>query len=174
MKRIIVPIILLFMLAVEGVAIELLPSSIKFADVYIIPHWILLFLILVALYAYPNNSMIPIIYAALFGLMIDIVYTGMLGIYMFVLAISLYVAQLLNRLLQTNISMILLISAISLLAMEIGLLAIYSLLGFSTMSLWDFFIYRFLPTLIANLLFMVVIYYPSKKILSWVNDGEIM
>lgn len=174
MKRAIIPFVLLFILATEGVAMELLPATIKYASIYITPHWLLLFLILVTAYTYPNNSMIPIVYAAIFGLMIDIVYTEVLGIYMFVLAISIYVAQLLNRLLQTNFLMITLISVASVVVMEIGLLAIYSLLGFSTMIVKDFIIYRFLPTLLANILFISVIFYPGKKLLSWVNDGEIM
>lgn len=174
MKRTLMPIILLVILAAEGVAMELLPPSIKYASIYITPHWVLLFLILIVAYGYPGNTLIPILYAALFGLMIDVVYTGVLGIYMFVLAVVIYVAQLLTRLLQANFLVLLLISVISLFTMEIGLLAIYTLLGFTTMPMQEFFINRFSPTLLANLLFMIVIFYPSKKILTWMNDGETM
>src|SRR5690625_4774441 len=119
MRRSIVPIILLIMLATEGVAMELLPSSIKFADIYIIPHWILLFLILTVVLLYPNNTVIPIIYAAIFGLMTDIVYTGILGVYMFVLSIAVYITQLLNRLFQANFLMTLIISSVALFVMEV-------------------------------------------------------
>src|SRR5699024_3760312 len=114
MKRIFIPIILLIMLAIEGVAMELLPPSIKFASIYLTPHWLLLFLILVVTFAYPNESFIPIVYAAVFGLMTDIVYTGVLGVYMFMLALAVYIGQLLNRYLQTNFSMLLVISLASL------------------------------------------------------------
>src|SRR5699024_12211823 len=89
MKRIIIPFVLIVILAFQGVAMELLPPSIKFAKVYLTPHWILIFLILVAGFVYPQKPMIPIIYAAVFGLMTDIVYTGVLGVYMFVIAMSL-------------------------------------------------------------------------------------
>lgn len=174
MKRMLIPIILLIMLAIEGVAMELLPPSIKFASVYMTPHWILIFLIFVVTYAYPNESFMPILFATIFGLMTDIVYTGILGVYMFMLAISVYIGQLLNRLLQTNIFMMMLIALVSLSAMELGLFGIYSLLGISAMPYNDFFIHRLAPTIIANLLFFIVIYYPVKKMLLWINDGEVM
>lgn len=173
MKRIIIPIILLIMLAAEGVAMELLPASIKFASVYTTPHWLLLFLILVVTFAYPNESFIPIVYAAVFGLMTDIVYTGVLGVYMFMLALAVYIGQLLNRLLQTNFLMILIISLASLFVMELGLFGIYSLLSISTVPFAHFLTLRLAPTLLANILFVFVIYYPSIKVLRWVNDGDI-
>jgi len=172
MKRIIIPLVLLLILAFQGVAMELLPPSIKFAKVYLTPHWILMFLILVAGFVYPQKPMIPIIYAAVFGLMTDIVYTGVLGVYMFVIAMSLYVAQLLYRLLQVNLIMVSVISVISLLIVEISLLAVYSLIGFSTMPVGDFFIYRCLPTILANILFLIIIYLPSRRLLLWSSDGD--
>lgn len=172
MRHSLIPIILLIMLATEGVAMELLPSFIKFADIYIVPHWILLFLILVTTYSYLQNSMLPIIYAAIFGLMIDVVYTGILGVYMFVLPLSLYVTQLLNRLFQANIFMVILITTVSLFVMEAGLLVIYSFLGFSTMPFAHFIIFRFIPTWLANLVFIIVIYYPTRKLLAWIDTKK--
>lgn len=169
MRHSLIPIILLFMLAAEGVAMELLPSSIKFADIYIIPHWILMFLVIVTTYAYQNQAMIPIVYAGIFGLMIDIVYTGILGVYMFVVPLALYIAQLLNRSFQANIWMVLIITSMSLFVLEVALLIIYSFLGISTMDFSDFILYRFFPTLLANLVFILVIYYPSRKILAWID-----
>lgn len=173
MKRIVIPIILLIMLATEGVAMELLPASIKFAPIYLTPHWILLFLILVVTFAYPNESFLPIVYAAVFGLMTDIVYTGILGVYMFMLAIAIYIGQLLNRLLQTNFLMILITAILCLFVMEIGLFSIYSLLNVVVSPIEDFLTLRLAPTLLANILFIIIIYYPSKKLLRWINDGEI-
>lgn len=172
MKRAVIPLMLLFLLAIEGVAMELLPSSIKYASFYITPHWLLLFLILVIAYVYPVDATVPIIYAAISGLMIDIVYTGVLGVYMFVLAIAVYVAYLLNRLLQANFLMIALIALLSMFVMEVSLFAIYTMLGFLTMSVKDFFLLRFIPTIIANLLFIAIIYYPSKQLLLWTKDSE--
>lgn len=169
MRHAIIPVILLFMLAFEGVAIELLPTSIKFAEIYLIPQWILMFLILVVAFSYHNQPIVPILYGALFGLMTDIVYTNILGVYMFVLGLSVYVAQLLNRLFQANLLMIIIIATVSLFVLEVSLLLIYTSLGISTMPFTDFLIYRLIPTWLANLLFIVIIYYPTKKLLAWIN-----
>jgi rod shape-determining protein MreD len=173
MRHAIIPVILLFMLAFEGVAIELLPPSIKFAEIYIIPQWVLMFLILVTIYSYTKMPIIPIIYGAVFGLMTDIVYTNILGVYMFVVALAVYVAQLLNRLFQANIFMVIIIATVSLFVLEFSLVFIYSFLGISTMSINQFLVFRFLPTWIANILFIVIIYYPTKQLLKWMNAKKI-
>lgn len=169
MRRTMIPIILLIILAFEGVATEILPPSIKFSEFYLVSHWLLMFLILVTTFSYEKKPIIPIIYAAIFGLMTDIVYTSILGVYMFVLALSVYVAQLLNRLFQANFLMVITISTITLLFMELSLFIIYSFLGISTMPIEPFFMYRFIPTWIANLLFLSVIYYPTKRLLAWID-----
>src|SRR5690625_2983079 len=126
MKRAIFAILLLLTLAAQGVAIELLPAGMKFADIYIIPHRLLMMLILQVTYEETDNTLIPILYGAIFGLITDIVYTGILGIYMFVLALSVYVVQLLHRLFQTNYITNVFFSIVSVLVMEIALLFIYT------------------------------------------------
>ncbi|SRR5690625_108684 len=171
MKRLVtISLIMLLLLAIEGVAIELLPSFIKLSQVYLTPHWLLLFLIIVVSFGYPNDSTIPITFAVVFGLMTDIVYTGILGVYMFMLALSVYSSQLLNRLLQANLWMLLLIAFASITVMEVGLLSIYSLIGIPTMSLNNFLLYRYIPTVVANLLFLLIIYVPSRKLLHWMKE----
>lgn len=169
MKRIILPFILLIVLALEGVAIELLPVAFKASSLYIIPHWILLVLILATLIFDKGNTLTAIVYGAVFGLMIDIVYTGILGVYMFVIPFTLYIAGFLNRFLQTNWFMSLVITAVCLFITELSLYSIYSFIGTVTMTFSYFLSNRFLPTLIANLLFMVIIYYPMEKLLFWIN-----
>jgi len=169
MKRAILPILLLFTLAAQGVAIELLPPAIKFADIYIIPHWLLMMLILQVTYEETDNTLIPILYGAIFGLITDIVYTGILGIYMFVLALSVYVVQLLHRLFQTNYITNVFFSIVSVLVMEIALLFIYTFLTVPTMTFANFALLRLLPTTLANVIFISIIFYPMKQLFHWLN-----
>ncbi|NLI67302.1 MAG: rod shape-determining protein MreD [Bacilli bacterium] len=169
MRHALIPILLLFLLAFEGVAIELLPAAVKFSDVYLVPQWLLMFLILLTTFSYTKYPIIPIIYGALFGLMTDIVYTSMLGVYMFVLGFTVYIAQLLNRMLQNNLVMMLVIATCCLFVLETSLVMIYSFLGISTMPFGQFIIYRFLPSWIANLIFFLVIYHPTRKLLAWID-----
>ena len=89
---------------------------------------------------------------------------------MFMLALSVYSSQLLNRLLQANLWMLLLIAFASITVMEVGLLSIYSLIGIPTMSLNNFLLYRYIPTVVANLLFLLIIYVPSRKLLHWMKE----
>lgn len=170
MKHLLLVPILIIILAAKGVAIEMLPSSLKFADFYFIPHWILLFLIVVTMFLDHDDSFIAIIYGIIFGLMSDILYTGMLGIYMFMIPFSLYIAKLLFRLLQNNLVMCLIVTAVSILIVEFGLYMIYSFLGVVSISVPSFIIERMIPTLLANLVFMLIIYFPVKKLVIWINQ----
>lgn len=169
MKKNILPFMLLIVVALEGVAMKMLPVQFKAANLYIIPHWVLLILLLVTLFLDNRSIMTAIIYGAIFGLIIDIVYTGILGIYMFVIPFTLYIAGLLNRFLQTNLLMTLVITTVCLFIAELSLYSIYGFIGTDTMTFSYFISNRFLPTLIANLLFIVIFYLPMKKLLLWIN-----
>src|SRR5699024_7781387 len=125
-KRLIFPIILFLILVSEGVAIELLPTSLSSTYMLITPHWVFIFLLLITLLYDTNETFFAIIYAVFFGLLIDVVYTGVLGVYMFVYPFSVYIVHLLKRFIQTNLYMTIVISAVSLFIIELLLFLIFS------------------------------------------------
>lgn len=170
MKRLVLIPILIILLAAKGVAIELLPPSLKFADVYFIPHWLLLFLLVLTMFLDSEDTFTAIHFGVIFGLMMDILYTGILGIYMFMIPFALYIAKLLFRLLQNNLLMCLLVTAISVIIVELGLYFIYQFLGFVHTTFLFFLGERLLPTVLANLVFMLLIYLPVKKLALWINQ----
>lgn len=172
MKRLLLVPILFVIMATEGVAVELLPSALKFSDFQMIPHWLLLFLLVVTMYLDTEDSFLAIIFGVIFGLMTDIIYTGILGIYMFMIPFALYIAKLLFRMLQTNFIMCLLVTAISLVIVEFGIYFIYSFLGIASISPTPFMLERLLPTVLANLVFMMIIFLPVKKLVIWMNQTE--
>ncbi len=174
MKRLVtISLTMLFLLAIEGVAMELLPPFIKLSEFYLTPHWLLVFLTIVVSFSYQHDATMPITFAVVFGLMTDIVYTGVLGVYMFMLALSVYTGQLLNRFLQANFWVLWIITFLTITVMELGLLSIYSFIGVPTMSFNNFILYRYLPTIGANLLFLIIIYLPTRKLLEWTEEEEL-
>lgn len=170
MKRLFFPFILFLLLVCEGIALDLLPAALTSAEIYIIPHWVLLFLVLVSLFYDAEETFYAIIYGVCFGLLIDIVYTGVLGVYMFVYPFSLYIVHLLKRFLQTNLLMTLFNAAIGIIVTEVLLLFIFSIVGIADISRAHFIVNRLLPTLLANLLFLVPLYFLLRKPFSkWGN-----
>lgn len=164
-------IILFILLVLQGLAIDLLPSSLATSDVLIVPHWLLLFLMLIALKYDRNETFYSIIYSIAFGLLIDIVYTGMLGIYMFVYPVSVYVAHILKRMFHTNILMSSIIAVITITVTEVLIYYIYTILGMIDATMSYFLLYRLLPTTLANLLFFLLIYgLFSQLLVRWSNE----
>lgn len=79
MKHLYLPLILFLLLITEGVALEILPSSIVLSDTLIVPHWVFICLIFIAVLYDNENTYYSVLYALIFGILIDIVYTGVLG-----------------------------------------------------------------------------------------------
>lgn len=159
MKRLVFPLSLFLLLVSEGVALDLLPSILTSTETLIVPHWIFVFLLLMALFYDTSDTVYAIVYGVFFGLCIDIVYTGVLGVYMFVYPFTLYIVQLLKRMLQTNFYMTMIIMVVSVSLVEMLLYFIYSSVGLIDASMTSFFIHRLAPTLLANLLFLIPLYF---------------
>lgn len=174
MRRLLIPFILFLLLVFEGVAISFLPDKFVGAEIMVVPHWVLVFLIMVSIFYDEESTVIAIIYSVIFGLLIDVVYTNVLGVYMFTYSLGVYFTHLLKRLLQANLYTTLLISVIVLSVVEILLIFIYSVVGMADVISWQFITYRLLPTIIANVIILLILY-PlfSKRLTSWKQTKQL-
>lgn len=159
MKRLVFPLILFLLLVSEGVALDLLPTMLTSTETLIVPHWVFIFLLLIALFYDTSETVYAIVYGVFFGLCIDIVYTDALGVYMFVYPFTLYIVQLLKHILQTNFYMTTIIMVLSVSIVEILLYFIYSSVGLIDANTTYFLVHRLAPTLLANLLFLIPLYF---------------
>jgi len=156
--RFILPIIIFLLLILEGIAIDLLPSFITTYDLFVVPHWVFIFLLLMNLFYDTNDTYHSIAYGVIFGLLVDIVYTDLLGVYMFVYPFALYINHWLKRILHTNFVMSVVMLVIGISIVEFSIYFIYFLIGIVNSSFTFFLLKRLLPTLIANILFIIPLY----------------
>lgn len=171
MKRLIIPVILFVLFIFEGIAIDLLPVKIIVSEIVFVPHSVFVFLILVALYYDTEESFHSIIYAIIFGLMIDIVYTGVLGVYMIIYALGIYAVILMKRFLQTNWYMTVIMTVIGLIIVECSIVFIYSLVNIADPFSYHFIKFRLLPTVLANISILIVLYpLLFKKLIKWQEE----
>ncbi|HAM81428.1 rod shape-determining protein MreD [Ornithinibacillus bavariensis] len=170
MRHIFLPLILLILVALEGVALDILPSSLLDSNLMITPHWVLMFLVLIAIFYDRQNSYYAIMYAFIFGLLIDIAYTGILGVYMFTYAVVIYVILELRKMLHSNIYSALLFGIISITIAELIINVIYYVVGIMNTTWTDYFIYRLIPSVLANAIFILILY-PifAKRLEKWKN-----
>lgn len=156
--RLLLPLMAFLLLIFEGVAIDLLPTVITSKELLVVPHWVFIFLLLMNLFYDTNDTYHSIAYGILFGLLIDIVYTDLLGVYMFVYPFTLYLIHLMKRILHTNLLMSILILIVSLTVVETIIYFIYLFTGMISSPITFFLLKRLLPTVIANVLFIVPLY----------------
>lgn len=73
MKGLFLPLILFALLIAESIATELLPNNILL-ELYFIPHWILVFSVMITLYYDKEHSYAGIYYGAIFAFISELVY----------------------------------------------------------------------------------------------------
>lgn len=157
MKRLYLPLTLFIFMIMEGVALELLPASLVRSHLMIIPHWALIILVFAAIF-YDENTNFSVIYAAIFGLLIDIIYTNILGVYMFTYAVSIYIISRLTKFLHSNLLTAILLATLALTVADISINVVYTMIGIASYT-WKYYtIHRLLPTMLANILFLIVLY----------------
>ncbi|WP_188453509.1 rod shape-determining protein MreD [Virgibacillus oceani] len=171
MKRLYLPLILFLFVISEGVALELLPPKLVMSDLLIIPHWVLIFLVFVSIFYDKEQTYYSVLYGAIFGLLIDIVYTGVLGVYMFTYALVIYIIHGLKKLLHANIHVTLLLGFIGIVLADLVIYLIFFVIGLTEMPGKDYLIYRVIPTILANLLFLLVLYpFFKKRLIKWSEE----
>lgn len=142
----------------EGVALELLPAKLVTSHLYMIPHWVLIVLVLVAVFYDTENTHAAVLYGLIFGLVIDIVYTGVLGIYMFTYGICIYLIHSLSRFFHANILSSLLMGILAIMFADASIHLLFSMIEIADMAWGNYFLYRLLPTIVANMLFLLLFY----------------
>ncbi len=160
MKRVVLPLITVLCFYGESIFVELLPIFSFLDNRIVVPRFLLVVLILMAIYYFRN---VTLIYAAIFGLLFDIYYTGVIGAYLFLFPIAVYTASKMVKVLQINVLTSGLITML-IVAMTEALVYGLNLLLFDVNVTVSQFIYaRLLPTLTLNFIFYLIIFFPFSR-----------
>ncbi|WP_054753438.1 rod shape-determining protein MreD [Piscibacillus salipiscarius] len=96
MRFLYLPLTLMIFLILESVAVRFIPTSIVTSNLIYIPHWILVFSLLILLFYDGAHTYHGIINGVIFGLMFELVYTDLAGVYVLAYGIALYFIHLLT------------------------------------------------------------------------------
>ncbi|WP_087971805.1 rod shape-determining protein MreD [Oceanobacillus rekensis] len=168
MKRLFFPLILFLLTILEGAALELLPSNLVMGNLMIVPHWVFAFLVYMAIFYDKDYTYYSIGYALLFGLLIDVVYTGVLGVYMFSYGLAIYIVHGLKKILQGNFYVVVLLGTVGVLLADLFIYLIYTSVGIVDMVFQDYTLGRMLPTILSNIVFILLLYpFCAKRLARW-------
>ncbi|MGM8214245.1 rod shape-determining protein MreD [Bacillaceae bacterium W0354] len=173
MRSLILPLILFILLILESITVGLLPTAVLELDLYYIPHWILVFSLLIVLFYDELHSYHGIINGIIFGFLFELVYTEMLGVYLLAYGVALYLAHLSKKLLHQNFAVTLLVVTIGIIVAEFIIYGLYFIVGQVDLALKDFSKQRLIPTVLVNLLFLLVIYpFTAKRLTLWQEQQQ--
>lgn len=171
MKRLWLPFILFLIVIMEGVALELLPARLVNGDLLIVPHWVLMYLLYVLMYYDKENTFTSVFLAVVFGLMIDTVYTGVLGVYMFTYALVVYILHGLKTLLQANLYVTLLLGFLGIVLSDFLIYSTFLVIDITDSTIKHYIIYRLVPTVVANLTFLLILYpFVREPLIRWQQE----
>lgn len=160
MSRILLPFLFIMLFIAESIFVELLPGDIFDGKYIIVPHFLMIAILFLTVYG-PKKYWL--FYAFIFGLLFDVVYTEIIGIYLFIFPVVSYLISKLMKVLQTNIIIVSFVALVGVTLVELSSYEMNFLIHQTEMDFSSYISLRLLPTLLLNLIFIVIVAYPFKK-----------
>ncbi|MGB2991760.1 MAG: rod shape-determining protein MreD [Paenisporosarcina sp.] len=163
MKRFIVPAIAVVLFYLEPVFGLFSPLDINGEYRYLIPRFLIMYLIFISIYYSRNRAMA---YALLFGLLYDVFFIDIIGLYSFLYPLICLLASYIVKFIHQNLLVTTIVSLVLVAGLEFALYQFFSLIGLTDISLQAFVSDRLIPTMIANSIFLVVLGWAFKYVIN--------
>lgn len=168
MKQFKLFLILFFTLLVQGTVMPLILGSRNLEQIQMVPEFLLVILLLTALFGRFSWSMR---YALIFGLIVDVVFSQILGVHAFAMALSVYLTYRFSRWINLNIATALLLTSLGVVLNQMIVYLIYLMIGLTDQPTMFFLYSHLLPTVVLNAAFSLVFYYPIRQFMGSVSDS---
>ncbi|GGI40233.1 rod shape-determining protein MreD [Mammaliicoccus stepanovicii] len=155
MRLYVIPLIGIVLFFLDSLLTRLSPVHLFNETFVIVPRLTFLYILIIAVY---KNPKIAIILAIVTGMFTDIYYGGVYGIYTFGYTIFVIMMDKLFKVFYRDILMMVILLIFSVFLLEIWTMVFYVVLGVTSFDLGHIVIFRFVPTLIFNLLCLIVIF----------------
>ncbi|WP_342525257.1 rod shape-determining protein MreD [Chryseomicrobium sp. FSL W7-1435] len=152
MIRFLVIFIALFLFYMEPVFGLLSPVSIGPEFYILVPRFLIIYLVFVAIY---YNRKRAIILGVIFGLLYDVFFIDIIGLYSFIYPILIAISVWVMRHVHLNVLTLSLLLLMLLAGLESLLFVFNTIIGTSSLLFDEFLQLRLLPTMLANLVFVV-------------------
>ncbi|WP_163653268.1 rod shape-determining protein MreD [Listeria sp. PSOL-1] len=168
-KNIWLPVIMIGTFILEGI-IGLFFAKPLFGETrQFIPHFLLVLLILLTVFYRRNHALL---YAFILGIVFDIYYTSIMGIYFAIFPLIVYLTDKFMKVLHDNIILVGLVTLFNIILTESLVYLFYTLIGATTMSISTFVDTRLVTTLLLNLAFFLLVFFPFQFFIDKLKKSE--
>lgn len=159
---------LFFLFLIEGTVVPLYEPNAWGIDLYLIPRFVLVTVIFIALYM---GRKYGLWLGFLFGLLQDILFSDVIGVYTFTMSFIGYFSGLAFLYFHPSL-VLLMLTIMACVFLHEGLVyGFFSLFEVADKPLQTALIFDFLPTTLLNVLFALLIYVPLIRLLEYVREG---
>lgn len=162
MKHFILSLISLIFLVFDSIFAQLFASELFGKGNILVPHFMMIFVFFLTIFGSRRYGMI---YGAILGLAYDVVYTEILGIFMFLIPFLAYLLAKCMKVLQSNWLIVIVVFTVFIAISEMIVYEMNVIMSFAKVTFAEFAERRLWPTLMLNLAFIVVSYYPIQKLI---------
>lgn len=160
MRKLIIPLLALIIFIGESVLANVFSGYLYGGTSFLIPRMTVIFIAFLTIYGSRKTAFM---YAFILGLLYDVAYTEILGVYTFAFPVAAYVISKIMKILQSNLLISGLITLLFIAVIEAAVYQLNILLGFTSVDFRDFSMLRLVPTLLLNLVFIVITAYPLRR-----------
>jgi rod shape-determining protein MreD len=153
MNRSVIPILAVLLFFLEPVFSLFSPIEIEGLRYTLVPRFVIVYLIFVAVYYGRQRA---ILYGILLGLLYDMFYIDIIGLYAFLYPLICFIAALIMRYVHRHILTVMLLSLFLVAVLEILSYFFASLIALTSIDTQEFFTNRLVPTMMANSLFVIM------------------
>ena len=163
MIRFIVPVIAIILFYLEPVFGLFSPLELNGEYRYLIPRFLIMYLIFISIYYSRNRAMI---YGLLFGVLYDVFFIDIIGLYSFLYPLICLIASFIVKFIHQHLIVTTLLSLILVAVLEFVLYQFFSLIGLTDVTLQVFISERLIPTMIANSIFLIMLGWAFKYVIN--------
>lgn len=148
------PIVAVILFLLEPEFAMFSPLNFNDTSFILVPRFLILYLIFLAIY---YNRKKACIYGLAFGIVYDIVYIDIIGLYSVLFPIVCFVASWCFKFVHQHLFITTILSVLLVAFMELVVYEFYVIIDITTMDFATFLLYRLVPTILANLLYLFML-----------------
>ncbi|MEC1178348.1 rod shape-determining protein MreD [Metasolibacillus meyeri] len=171
--RLLIPTVAVLLFLLEPMFAKFSPIVIGEQLVFLVPRFLILYLIFVAIY---YNRKRAVLYGLFFGLLYDVFYIDIIGLYTFLYPLICFLAGWSVKYVHQHLIITTILAVMLVASMEVVLYEFFFLINFTPMTFETFLNSRLIPTIVANLLFLAMLgwvfkYVINKRVLQRARSG---
>lgn len=161
--RLLIPAVAVLLFLLEPEFALFSPIIMDGKTIYLVPRFLILYLIFISIYYNRNRA---VLYGLLFGLLYDVFYIDIIGLYSVLYPLLCFIAGWSVKYIHQHLVITTILAVMLVAFMEVVLYQFFFLINFTSMPFDSFLYSRLIPTIIANLLFLLMLGWAFKYLIN--------